>query len=171
MLAAYAKLSPELAEIGKKFFDQGWIDAEPRAGKDSGGFSHPAVPSAHPYILLNFFGGAADVMTLAHELGHGIHQVLANGQGFLKSDTPLTLAETASVFGEMLAFRELLDREKTPPRAASLLAHKVEDMLNTVARQTAFFTFEQELHAERRERASCRQSASAKYGRRRRRKV
>lgn len=151
VLAAYAKMSPELAAIGKRFFDEGWIDAAPRAGKDSGGFSHPAVPDVHPYILINFFGTAADVMTLAHELGHGIHQVLAGSQGYLKSDTPLTLAETASVFGEMLAFREVLERETDLHVRRDLLAHKVEDMLNTVVRQTAFFTFEQQLHAERRE--------------------
>ena len=151
VLAAFAKLSPEMAAIGKRFFDEGWIDAEPRAGKDSGGFSHPAVPGVHPYILLNFYGTAADVMTLAHELGHGIHQVLASGQGLLKSDTPLTLAETASVFGEMLAFRELLDRETDLTARRNMLAQKVEDMLNTVVRQTAFYTFEQQLHTERRE--------------------
>ncbi len=151
VLAAFAKLSPEMEKTGRRFFDEGWIDAEPRAGKDSGGFSHPATPSAHPYILVNFFGSAADVMTLAHELGHGIHQVLANGQGYLKSDTPLTLAETASVFGEMLAFRELLNRETDEHVRRDMLARKVEDMLNTVSRQTAMFTFEQELHAERRE--------------------
>lgn len=151
VLAAFAKLSPEVSAIGKRFFDEGWIDAAPRAGKDSGGFSHPAVPGVHPYILLNFYGSAADVMTLAHELGHGIHQVLASGQGLLKSDTPLTLAETASVFGEMLAFRELLDRETDLTARRNMLAQKVEDMLNTVVRQTAFFTFEQQLHAERRE--------------------
>ena len=151
VLAAFAKLSPEMAAIGKRFFDEGWIDAEPRAGKDSGGFSHPAVPGLHPYILMNFYGSAADVMTLAHELGHGIHQVLAGSQGLLKSDTPLTLAETASVFGEMLTFRELLDRETDLAARRNMLAGKIEDMLNTVVRQTAFFTFEQLVHAERRE--------------------
>ena len=151
VLAAFAKLSPDMAAIGKRFFDEGWIDAQPRAGKDSGGLSHPAVPGVHPYILVNFYGTASDVMTLAHELGHGIHQVLAGGQGLLKSDTPLTLAETASVFGEMLAFRELLDRETDLTARRNMLAQKVEDMLNTVVRQTAFYTFEQQLHAERRE--------------------
>ncbi|TAL26901.1 MAG: M3 family oligoendopeptidase [Alphaproteobacteria bacterium] len=151
VLAAYAKLSPELAAIGKRFFDEGWIDAAPRAGKDSGGFSHPATPDTHPYILLNFFGSAGDVMTLAHELGHGIHQVLASGQGHLKSDTPLTLAETASVFGEMITFRELLARETDLTVRRNMIAQKVEDMLNTVVRQTAFFTFEQLVHEERRE--------------------
>ncbi len=151
VLAGFAKISPEMEKIGREFFDKGWIDAEPRAGKDSGGFAHPAVPSAHPYILLNFFGSAADVMTLAHELGHGIHQVMASQQGFLKSDTPLTLAETASVFGEMIVFRELLSREDDLLARRNMLAEKVEGMLNTVNRQTAFFTFEQKVHEERRE--------------------
>lgn len=151
VLTAYGKISPELEKIGREFFDKNWIDAQPRAGKESGGFSHPTVPSAHPYILLNFFGTAGDVMTLAHELGHGIHQVLAAKQGHLKSDTPLTLAETASVFGEMITFRELLSRENDLVARRNMLAAKVEDMLNTVTRQTAFFTFEQQVHAERRE--------------------
>jgi oligoendopeptidase F len=151
VLAAYARLSPELAAIGRRFFDEGWIDADPRPGKDSGGFSHPSVPDVHPYILLNFFGSAGDVMTLAHELGHGIHQVLAASQGHLKADTPLTLAETASVFGEMITFRELLARETDLTVRRNMIAQKVEDMLNTVVRQTAFFTFEQLVHEERRE--------------------
>ncbi len=151
VLAAFARLSPEMEKIGRRFFDEGWIDAEPRAGKDSGAFSHPSVPSAHPYILMNYFGTTGDVMTLAHELGHGIHQVLAAQQGHLLADTPLTLAETASVFGEMLVFRSLLDREENPAARRAMIAGKVEDMLNTVVRQTAFFTFEQKLHAEYRE--------------------
>ena len=151
VLAAFAKLSPEMEKIGRRFFDEGWIDAEPRAGKDSGAFSHPAVPSAHPYILMNYFGTTGDVMTLAHELGHGIHQVLAAKQGHLMADTPLTLAETASVFGEMLVFRALLDREEDPSTRRAMIAEKVEGMLNTVVRQTAFFGFEQKLHGEYRE--------------------
>jgi oligoendopeptidase F len=151
VLSAFKKLSPEMEKIGREFFDKGWIDAEPRAGKDSGGFSHPATPDGHPYILMNFYGTAGDVMTLAHELGHGIHQVLANKQGHLKSDTPLTLAETASVFGEMLAFRELLSREDDLIARRNMTAAKIEDMLNTVVRQTAFFTFEQKVHGERRD--------------------
>ncbi|MBI1214486.1 MAG: M3 family oligoendopeptidase [Alphaproteobacteria bacterium] len=150
VLAAFAKLSPEMEKTGRRFFDEGWIDAQPRAGKDGGGFSHPATTDTHPYILVNFFGTAADVQTLAHELGHGIHQVLAAEQGYLNSDTPLTLAETASVFGEMLTFRALLDAESDPVTRRNMLAGKVEDMLNTVTRQTAFFTFEQKLHEERR---------------------
>lgn len=151
VLSAFARLSPEMEKIGRRFFDEGWIDAEPRAGKDGGAFSHPAVPSAHPYILINYFGTPADVMTLAHELGHGIHQVLAAKQGHLLADTPLTLAETASVFGEMLVFRSLLDRENDPAARRAMIAGKIEDMLNTVVRQTAFFTFEQKLHEEYRD--------------------
>lgn len=151
VLAAFAKMSPEMEKIGRRFFDEGWIDAEPRAGKDSGAFSHPSVPSAHPYILLNYFGTPGDVMTLAHELGHGIHQVLAAKQGQLMADTPLTVAETASVFGEMLVFRALLEREEDPAARRAMLAGKIEDMLNTSVRQTAFFSFEQKLHAEYRE--------------------
>lgn len=151
VLSSFAKLSPEMEKIGRRFFDEGWIDALPRAGKDSGGFSHAAVPDVHPYILINFFGTAADVQTLAHELGHGIHQVLAAKQGFLNAQTPLTLAETASVFGEMLTFRALLEAETDALARRNLIASKVEDMLNTVVRQTAFFIFEQRLHGERRE--------------------
>src|SRR5262249_38428323 len=122
-----------------------------RAGKAPGAFAHPTVPSAHPYLLLNYQGKIRDVMTLAHELGHGVHQVLAGKQGALMSDTPLTLAETASVFGEMLAFRALLARETAPVRRKIMLAGKVEDMLNTVVRQIAFVEFERRVHDERRE--------------------
>jgi len=151
VLEAFGKLSPEMEKIGRRFFDEGWIDAEPRAGKDSGAFSHPAVPSAHPYILLNYFGTPGDVMTLAHELGHGIHQVLAAKQGHLMADTPLTVAETASVFGEMLVFQSLLAQETDPVAKRAMIAGKVEDMLNTVVRQTAFYSFEQKLHNAYRE--------------------
>jgi oligoendopeptidase F len=151
VLAAYARFTPELATIGRRFFDDGWIDAEVRAGKQSGAFSHPTVPSAHPYILLNYQGKPRDVMTLAHELGHGVHQVLAARQGHLMADTPLTLAETASVFGEMLTFRAMLDAEADPNVRRAMLAGKVEDMLNTVVRQIAFFEFERRVHDERRE--------------------
>ena len=108
MLGAYGAFSPELAAIGERFFDRRWIDAPARPGKAPGAFAHPTVPSAHPYLLLNYQGRTRDVMTLAHELGHGVHQVLAGPQGALMADTPLTLAETASVFGEMLTFRALL---------------------------------------------------------------
>ena len=150
VLSAYGAFSPELAAVGQKFFDKPWIDAAPTQGKSGGAFAHPTVPSAHPYLLLNYHGRTRDVMTLAHELGHGVHQILAGAQGYLLSGTPLTLAETASVFGEMLTFRALLDAETNPRRKQIMLASKVEDMLNTVVRQTAFYTFEQRLHDERR---------------------
>jgi len=150
VLASYAAFSPDLAAIGRRFFDKPWIDAALRPGKASGAFAHPTVPSAHPYLLLNYHGKSRDVMTLAHELGHGVHQILAGGQGYLLSSTPLTLAETASVFGEMLTFRAVLDAETDPRRRRAMLAGKVEDMLNTVVRQVAFYRFETLLHDERR---------------------
>lgn len=150
VLKAYGRFSPQLADLGRKFFDNAWIDAPARPGKASGAFAHPTVPSAHPYLLLNYQGRTRDVMTLAHELGHGVHQLLAADQGPLMSDTPLTLAETASVFGEQLTFRALLDAAG-PERRKIMLASKVEDMLNTVVRQTAFFKFERQIHAARRE--------------------
>jgi len=149
VLAAYGDFAPELAEIGGRFFQDGWIDAGVRPGKAPGAFAHPTVPSAHPYLLLNYQGRARDVMTLAHELGHGVHQILANGQGYLKSETPLTLAETASVFGEMLTFKRLLGEAEDPAARKALLASKVEDMINTVVRQIAFFEFERRVHDER----------------------
>ncbi len=148
--AAYGAFSPDLERLAAPFFEKPWIDAALRDGKASGAFAHPTVPSAHPYLLLNYHGKARDVMTLAHELGHGVHQVLAADQGYLMSSTPLTLAETASVFGEMLTFRAVLDAETDPRRRRTLLAGKVEDMLNTVVRQIAFYRFETLLHEERR---------------------
>jgi len=151
VLGAYGRFSPELANIGKRFFDNAWIDAPVRPGKAPGAFAHPTVPSVHPYLLVNYQGKTRDVMTLAHELGHGVHQILAGKQGHFLSDTPLTLAETASVFGEMLTFRALLAAEADPKRRRLLLASKVEDMLNTVVRQIAFFDFERRVHTERRE--------------------
>ncbi|WP_404378383.1 M3 family oligoendopeptidase [Caenispirillum salinarum] len=150
VLSAYSRFSPELADIGQKFFDNPWIDVPARAGKASGAFAHPTVPSVHPYLLLNFMGRGRDVMTLAHELGHGCHQVLAGEQGPLLSATPLTLAETASVFGEMMTFRSMVDAESDPTRRRVMLAGKVEDMLNTVVRQIAFHEFERHVHDERR---------------------
>ncbi|HEY0419031.1 MAG TPA: M3 family oligoendopeptidase, partial [Acetobacteraceae bacterium] len=150
VLSAYRAFSPELASVGGRFFERPWIDVPPRPGKAGGAFAHPTVPSAHPYLLLNYHGRTRDVMTLAHELGHGVHQVLAAHQGYLQSSTPLTLAETASVFGEMLTFRALLDAEADPARRRIMLAGKVEDMLNTVVRQIAFYRFETLLHDERR---------------------
>jgi len=146
---AYAGFSPNLASIVDDFFAKNWIDAPARPGKASGAFSHGTVPSVHPYILLNYMGSPRDVQTLAHELGHGVHQVLAGPQGALISGTPLTLAETASVFGEMLTFRALLAQEKDPVQRRALLAGKVEDMLNTVVRQIAFHDFERQVHDAR----------------------
>jgi oligoendopeptidase F len=151
VLGAYARFTPGLAEIGRRFFERAWIDAQTRPGKQSGAFSHPTVPSAHPYILMNYQGRPRDVMTLAHELGHGVHQVLAAPQGHLMADTPLTLAETASVFGEMLTFRALLERETDAKKRRALLAGKIEDMLNTVVRQIAFHEFERRVHDERKQ--------------------
>ncbi|MEO1919768.1 MAG: M3 family metallopeptidase, partial [Paracoccaceae bacterium] len=133
------------------FFDKGWIDAEVKPGKSSGAFAHPTVTNVHPYVMLNYLGKQRDVMTLAHELGHGVHQILAAEQGELLADTPLTLAETASVFGEMLTFRKLLDNAKDPAARKRLLAGKVEDMINTVVRQIAFYDFECRVHAARAE--------------------
>ena len=150
VLDAYGAFSPELASVGRKFFGTGWIDAPARPGKSPGAFAHPTVPSAHPYLLLNYQGKVRDVMTLAHELGHGVHQVLAARQGPLMADTPLTLAETASVFGEMLTFQSLLRTAPDARTRKAMLAGKVEDMLNTVVRQIAFYDFETRLHAERR---------------------
>ena len=150
VLGAYGDFSPDLANLGKRFFDNAWIDAPARAGKSSGAFAHPTVPSAHPYLLLNYQGKVRDVMTLAHELGHGVHQVLAGGQGQLMSGTPLTLAETASVFGEMLTFQAMLRATTDPVRRRAMLASKIEDMINTVVRQIAFCQFEIQLHDQRR---------------------
>ncbi|PPB80199.1 oligoendopeptidase F [Albidovulum inexpectatum] len=151
VMSAYADFSPEIADIARPFFERGWIDAGVKPGKAPGAFAHPTVTDAHPYILLNYLGKPRDVMTLAHELGHGVHQVLAAAQGELLSHTPLTLAETASVFGEMLTFNKLLSQATTPPERKILLAGKVEDMINTVVRQIAFYDFESKLHAARRE--------------------
>jgi oligoendopeptidase F len=151
VLDAYAGFSPRMAEIAQPFFNKGWIDAPVREGKASGAFSHPTTPSAHPYILLNYQGKPRDVMTLAHELGHGVHQVLAAPQGPLLAPTPLTLAETASVFGEMLTFRALLAATTNPRERKALMAQKVEDMINTVVRQIAFYSFERKVHEARRE--------------------
>ena len=151
VLGAYGAFSPDMAAVGKRFFDNDWIDAPVRPGKSSGAFAHPTVPSAHPYLLLNYQGKTRDVMTLAHELGHGVHQLLAADQGHLMADTPLTLAETASVFGEMLTFQAMLKQTQDVKARRAMLAGKVEDMLNTVVRQIAFYEFEKRVHAERRE--------------------
>ena len=151
VLSAYSEFAPKMAEIAEQFFTKGWIDAAVKPGKAPGAFAHPTVTTVHPYIMLNYLGKQRDVMTLAHELGHGVHQVLAANQGELLSSTPLTLAETASVFGEMLTFRKLLAATKTKKERKVLLAGKVEDMINTVVRQIAFYDFECKLHAARAE--------------------
>jgi oligoendopeptidase F len=149
VLTAYRGFSPEMASIAERFFTQRWIDAPVRPGKAPGAFSHPTTPSAHPYVLMNYQGKPRDVMTLAHELGHGVHQVLAARNGALMAPTPLTLAETASVFGEMLTFKRLLAQTESAKARQALLAGKVEDMINTVVRQIAFYTFERKIHTER----------------------
>ncbi|MEZ5842363.1 MAG: M3 family oligoendopeptidase [Hyphomicrobiaceae bacterium] len=151
VLNAYAGFSPEMSAIARRFFEKRWIDAPVRPGKANGAFAHPCVPSVHPYVMLNYLGKPRDVMTLAHELGHGVHQVLAAGQGLLLSQTPLTLAETASVFGEMLTFKALLKETTDPKERKALIAGKVEDMINTVVRQIAFYSFERKLHEARRQ--------------------
>lgn len=151
VLDAYGQFSPKLVNVAQEFFDNNWIDTPVRPGKSPGAFAHSTVPSVHPYLLLNYQGKTRDVMTLAHELGHGVHQVLAGKQGHLMSDTPLTLAETASVFGEMLTFRKLLAEADSPKLRKAMLASKVEDMLNTVVRQIAFYEFERRVHEKRRE--------------------
>jgi oligoendopeptidase F len=151
VLVAYRGFSPRMAAVAEQFFANRWIDAPVRPGKAPGAFAHPTVPSAHPYILLNYQGKPRDVMTLAHELGHGVHQVLAAPNGPLMAPTPLTLAETASVFGEMLTFKALLARTTDPIERQAMLAGKVEDMINTVVRQIAFYTFERKVHTERRD--------------------
>ena len=150
VLAAYHAFSPEMAAVAGRFFERSWIDAPVRPGKAPGAFCHPTVPRVHPYVLLNYQGKTRDVMTLAHELGHGVHQVLAAGQGYLMADAPLTLAETASVFGEMLTFQALLRAEPDRRRRRVMIAAKVEDMINTVVRQIAFYEFERRVHTERR---------------------
>ena len=151
VLDAYAGFDPRLADLARPFFDKGWIDAGVKPGKAPGAFAHPTVTTVHPYVLLNYLGKPRDVMTLAHELGHGVHQRLAAAQGELLASTPLTLAETASVFGEMLTFRALLARTTDPAQRKALIAGKVEDMINTVVRQIAFYDFECRLHAARAE--------------------
>ena len=150
VLEAYGAFSPRMAEVADQFFTKQWIDAPVRPGKQPGAFAHPTVPSAHPYVLLNYMGKPRDVMTLAHELGHGVHQVLAAPNGPLMAPTPLTLAETASVFGEMLTFRKLLAQTAERKQRKAMLAAKVEDMINTVVRQIAFYSFERKVHSERR---------------------
>ncbi len=150
VMDAYRAFDARMADIAAPFFSKGWIDAGVKPGKAPGAFAHPTVTDVHPYVMLNYLGKPRDVMTLAHELGHGVHQVLAADQGEMLSSTPLTLAETASVFGEMLTFRKMLDRAETQEQRKILLVGKVEDMINTVVRQIAFYDFECKLHAARR---------------------
>ncbi|MEM9901968.1 MAG: M3 family oligoendopeptidase [Pseudomonadota bacterium] len=150
VMTAYAEFDPRMSELAEPFFTKGWIDAGVKPGKAPGAFAHPTVVDVHPYVMLNYLGKPRDVMTLAHELGHGVHQRLAAGQGELLASTPLTLAETASVFGEMLTFRRMLGRATDDAQRKVMLAGKVEDMINTVVRQTAFYDFECKLHDARR---------------------
>lgn len=150
VLDSFAALAPKFADTARTFFEQPWIDAKPRAGKQSGAYSHPVTSTKHPYVFMNYMGERRDVLTLAHELGHAVHQTLAAPQGTLLADTPLTLAETASIFGEGLVFERLLaDASKAERR--DLLAGKIEDGLNTVVRQIAFHRFETRFHAARAE--------------------
>lgn len=151
VLKAYGNFAPEMATIAKQFFDKNWIDAAVKPGKAPGAFSASTVPSVHPYVMMNYLGKPRDVMTLAHELGHGVHQWLARAQGPLLAPTPLTLAETASVFGEMLTFKAILADTKDKRERKAMIAGKVEDMINTVVRQVAFYTFERKVHEERRQ--------------------
>jgi oligoendopeptidase F len=146
---AYANFDSRMSDLISPFFSKGWIDAGVKPGKAPGAFAHPTVTNVHPYIMLNYLGKPRDVMTLAHELGHGVHQVLASSQGQMLSSTPLTLAETASVFGEMLTFQQMLDHASDKNERKVLLANKVEDMINTVVRQIAFYDFECKLHDAR----------------------
>ncbi|MGR3539961.1 MAG: M3 family oligoendopeptidase [Hasllibacter sp.] len=152
VMEAYAGFDPRMADLAEPFFTDGWIDAPVKPGKAPGAFAHPTVADAHPFVMLNYLGKPRDVMTLAHELGHGVHQRLAARQGELLSSTPLTLAETASVFGEMLTFRAMLAGAPDDRTRKVLLAGKVEDMINTVVRQIAFYDFEVKLHEARRAR-------------------
>jgi len=148
VLEAYAGLAPRFASAAERFFERPWIDAAPRAGKQSGAYSHPVTSEKHPYVFLNYMGERRDVLTLAHELGHAVHQTLAAPKGTLLADTPLTLAETASIFGEGLVFERLL-ADASGPERRDLLAGKIEDGLNTVVRQIAFHRFETRFHEAR----------------------
>ena len=148
VLESFRALAPAFAARAQSFLDNPWIDARPKAGKGSGAYSHPVTADKHPYVFMNFMGERRDVLTLAHELGHAVHQTMAAPLGTLLADTPLTLAETASIFGEGLVFERLL-AEATPQDRRALLAGKIEDALNTVFRQIAFHRFETRFHAAR----------------------
>jgi oligoendopeptidase F len=151
VLDAYGSFSPSLGALAARFFDERWIDAPPGHGKRGGAFCAYTVPSVHPYLLLNFTGRRRDVLILAHELGHGVHAALAAQQGIFQQGTPLTLAETASVFGEALTFGRLLETSPTPAARLALLAENIEGAIATVFRQVAMNSFEQLVHGERRE--------------------
>ena len=151
VLSSYGAFHPQMGEIAGYFFERRWIDAPVTPGKRGGAFSHGAVPSAHPYVLMNYTGKVRDVQTLAHELGHGVHQYLSRTQGYLHADTPLTTAETASVFGEMLVFQRLMQQEDNPRNKLAMLVSKIDDTLATVFRQTAMNRFEHRIHTARRE--------------------
>ncbi|MCY4159358.1 MAG: M3 family oligoendopeptidase [Bacteroidetes bacterium] len=150
VLESYGGFHPLLAEIAERFFEEKWIDAPVQEGKQGGAFSHGAVPSVHPYVLLNYTGRARDVQTLAHELGHGVHQFLSRGRGYLQASTPLTTAETASVFGEMLTFQRLLSAESNSRNKLALLIGKIDDTMATVFRQVTMNRFEDAIHTARR---------------------
>lgn len=150
VLESFQALAPKFADTAQTFFNQPWIDARPRPGKQSGAYSHSVTAEKHPYVFMNYMGERRDVLTLAHELGHAVHQTLCRPLGTLLADTPLTLAETASIFGEGLVFEKLL-AEATPAERRGLLAGKIEDGINTVVRQIAFHRFETKFHAARAE--------------------
>jgi oligoendopeptidase F len=150
VLDSFSGLAPKFADTARRFFVEPWIDARPRAGKQSGAYSHSVTADRHPYVFMNYMGERRDVLTLAHELGHAVHQTLCQPLGTLLADTPLTLAETASIFGEGLVFERLLAKA-TPAEKRGLLAGKIEDGLNTVVRQIAFHRFETRFHAARKE--------------------
>jgi oligoendopeptidase F len=151
VLRAYGDFHPQMAEIAELFFTNSWIDAPPKPGKRSGAYSASTVPSVHPYVFMNYTGNARDVMTLAHELGHGVHQYLSREQGILQAHTPLTTAEMASTFGEMLVFTDFMSQESDPKIRLALLAHKIEDTFATVFRQISMNRFEHGMHNARRD--------------------
>ncbi|MAO65996.1 MAG: oligoendopeptidase F [Balneola sp.] len=151
VLDSYTKFHPKMGEITKEFFDKSWIDAAIKPGKRGGAYSASTVPSVHPYVFMNFDGKIRDVQTLAHELGHGVHQYLSRQQGVLQSSTPLTTAETASVFGEMLVFQKLMKELDDPKEKLALLVGKIDDTIATVFRQISMNRFEHAIHTARRE--------------------
>jgi len=150
VLEAYRRFHPRMAEIASQFFDRRWIDADVHPGKQSGAFSDPCLPSVHPYVLVNYLGKTDDVMTVAHELGHGVHQYLARDRGMLLATPPLTMAETASIFGETLVFNDLFDRERDPDVRLAMLVRQIEGGFATVFRQVAMNRFEEAMHTARR---------------------